>query len=377
MAAPAPAPLHVDGAQGEGGGQVLRTALACAALTGRAVTVSRIRAGRSSPGLQRQHLAGVEALAAVVGATLVGAQLKSTELTFTPRGPAPPALTGTAWHFDIGSAGSTGLVLQALLPVLLRLAAAATVTVTVVGGTHAPHAPPTPFLTACLLPQLDAAVGAGRVQLTLGRHGFYPAGGGRVQLAVAPPARPPAPLRLAARGAPVSRAAEALVSNLPAHVGAREAAEFARVAGWPPAAVASRSVDAAGPGNAVVATLAYEHVTEVVSAFGERGRRGEDVAREAAEAARAYEAAPGSPPVGEHLADQLLLPLLVAAGGVFVTGPLSSHFVTNAGVLQQFFGAGAVTWRRLDDRGAGECWEVTVAHWDAVSTGGALSAACT
>jgi RNA 3'-terminal phosphate cyclase (ATP) len=250
--------------------------------------------------------------------------------------------------------------------------AAAGVTVTVVGGTHNPMAPPAPFLVHCLLPQLSVAMGAARVALTLGRAGFYPAGGGRVQLAVAPPAHPPVPLRLTERGAPVARAAEALVSNLPPHVGAREAAEFARVARWPSAAVTARSVDAAGPGNVVVATMAYSHVTEVVSAYGERGRAAEAVAREAAEAAVAYETAPGSPPVGEHLADQLLLPLLVAAGGVFVTGALSSHFTTNAGVVRQFFGAGAVTWRRLDDR-EGECWEVTVAPW--VDVAGAASAA--
>lgn len=333
----------VDGSRGEGGGQVLRSALTSAVLSRRPVRIVNIRAGRPKPGLQKQHLACVTALAAVVdGAVVSGAALQSTELTFDPRA---GAVAGGEYAVDVGSAGSTGLVLQTVLPVLLRLAPRAS-TLTLTGGTHNPLAPPFPFLRDALAPLL-AAAGA-RVQLTLTRPGFYPAGGGTVVARVEPLAAP-VPLALLDRGRLVSRSAAVLLANLPADIGRREAAEFARVSGWPASSVDVQRLDAAGPGNVVTATLTWEHTCDVVSAYGEKKRRGEDVAREAADAAVAAERRDPRAAVGENLSDQLLLPLLVGAGGRFtLAGPApSSHFVTNVDVLRQFFGDGCVTYAPL------------------------------
>lgn len=337
--------IEIDGSQGEGGGQILRTSLACSALTGRSVRISNIRAGRPKPGLQRQHLAGVESLARVCSATLSGAVLQSTVLTFEP--PSSLKCAATDWTFDIGSAGSTTLVLQTLLPVVLRLTLPSDEDsrvhkITVIGGTHNPFAPPATFLTEALAPQL-AAAGA-NVHFSLEHHGFFPAGGGCVTMTVEPLASPK-PFALLEKGPLVSRTAEALLANLPADIGRREAGEFARVSGWPSGSCTHRRVDASGPGNVVLATLVYGAVTEVVTAHGEKRKPAEAVARQAADAARAYEAC--AAPVSEHLSDQLLLPLVVAAGGTFVMGRPSSHFVTNVGVLRAFFGEDVVTYREI------------------------------
>lgn len=348
--------LEVDGSQGEGGGQILRTALSCSVLTRKPVRITKIRAGRPKPGLQKQHVACVEALATICGgASVSGAQLQSCELLFDP---SACVVSGGDYSYDIGSAGSTGLVLQTVLPVLLKLAAQPS-SITITGGTHNPLAPPFPFLRDVLSPLLAAA--GLHVQLSLERHGFFPAGGGRLVARVQRiESSTIKPLVLKDRGKLVSRKAEALYCNLPADVARREAAEFSKVSGWPASSVVSTRVDASGPGNIVVATLVYEHVSEVVSAHGEKGKKAELVAREAADAAVADEKRPDCAPVSEHLSDQLLLPLVVAAGGTFhMASPVSSHFETNVAVLRQFFGPDVVTYRQLEGDHAGVV-EVTV-----------------
>lgn len=333
MAAPHPLPrVDIDGAAGEGGGQVLRTALACAALTRRAVRITRIRAGRPNPGLGRQHLVAVQAAAAVSGAALRGAALGSTELDFSPGA----HLRGGAYDFDIGSAGSTTLVLQALLPILLHADGPSTVVVR--GGTHNPMAPPFEFLDESLLPVLRG-LGA-RVALRLSAAGFYPAGGGRVDVDVHPLPPAPSALSLLARGDAVAGGPELTIVSCRGDAGVLAQQAAALSAGVPGAGpVSRRAVDGRGPGNAVVATLRYAAVTDVVVAIAERPKPAAALAAAAAVAAavRAHRAT--TAPVGEHLADQLLLPLAVMGGGTFRTSaPLSLHFTTNADVLAAFFG---------------------------------------
>ena len=171
--------LSLDGSYGEGGGQILRTALSLAALTGVSVRIERIRAKRSKPGLRPQHLTAVQAVARVSQAEVTGAHLGSQALTFRPR-----TIQGGHYHFDVaettGSAGAVTLVAQALLPPLVKAGAPATVILK--GGTHVPWSPPAHYLSQVFLPAL-AVMGA-EVGMTLERWGWYPRGGGEVRLTI-------------------------------------------------------------------------------------------------------------------------------------------------------------------------------------------------
>ncbi|MCK6460252.1 MAG: RNA 3'-terminal phosphate cyclase [Planctomycetes bacterium] len=310
-------PLRIDGAEGEGGGQVVRTALGLSLLTGRRIRLVNIRARRERPGLLRQHLTAVEAAARIGGARVEGARLGSAELDFAPHGVRPGD-----YSFDVGSAGSVTLVLQTVLPALLS--ADAPSRLTLLGGTHNPLAPPFDFLARAFLPAI-ARMGA-RVRLELVRHGFFPAGGGEIRAEVDP--SPLAPLHLLQRGEVLRRRAEAVVSNLPLSIAEREL----RTVGWEDAA--ARPVESAGPGNVVMLVAESEHATELVTGFGRKGVPAERVAERALAEMERYLAA--DVPVGEHLADQLLVPMALAGGGGFRTLPLSSHATTNAALIERF-----------------------------------------
>ncbi|MEZ4403471.1 MAG: RNA 3'-terminal phosphate cyclase [Kofleriaceae bacterium] len=316
--------LTIDGAHGEGGGQIIRSALALALATGAGFQIERIRAGRAKPGLLRQHLTCVEAARAISGAAVDGARLGSTALTFVP-GPLVP---GT-YRFDVGSAGSTMLVAQAVVPAMLRTGAAWQLDL--VGGTHNPSAPSFDFFTCALAPLL-ARMGA-PVVASLGRAGFYPAGGGRVTFTIAAGARL-GRLELPARGAITGRRVLAQVARVPVTVGEREVAEATRVLGWPADTGAVVELGSPGPGNTVAIVVEATHVTEVFTAHGERGVRAEAVARAAAAACADYLAT--TAPVGEHLADQLLVPMALGAGGEFVTTAPTLHTRTQVDVIRQF-----------------------------------------
>jgi RNA 3'-terminal phosphate cyclase (ATP) len=310
-------PLRIDGAEGEGGGQVIRTALGLSLVTGRPFRLVNIRGRRERPGLLRQHLTAVEAAARIGGARVEGARLRSSELLF-----APATIRPGDYAFDVGTAGSATLVLQTVLPALL--VASAPSRVTVHGGTHNPLAPPFDFLARVFAPAL-ARMGA-RVNLTLLRHGFHPAGGGEVRMEVAP--APLAPLHLLERGRVLRRRAVALVSNLPLSIAEREL----DVVGWEERE--ARPVESDGPGNVLLLHAEAEHASELVAGFGEKGVPAERVAgRAATEMSRYLDA---GVPVGEHLADQLLVPLALAGGGSFRTLPLSSHALTNAALVARF-----------------------------------------
>jgi RNA 3'-terminal phosphate cyclase (ATP) len=317
--------IEIDGAEGEGGGQILRTSLSLSAVTGKPFAIRNIRARRSKPGLMRQHLTAVRAAAEICGAAVEGADVGSQTLVFHPG----PVKAGD-YIFRIGSAGSTGLVLQTVLPPLALAGAPSSVVIE--GGTHNSGAPPFDFLDRSFFPLLGRMGYA--VSARMKRPGFYPAGGGVIEVAVGVP-RPFTPLFLEDRGAEVSYRAEAVVANLPADIAKRELAAIGGLLGWPEEALFIRTKnEAAGPGNCLMLTMAYEHVCEVVTAFGRIGASSEAVAVEAANEARAYLASTG--PVGSHLADQLILPMVLAAGGRYVTGPLSEHTRTNVATVSRF-----------------------------------------
>lgn len=319
--------ILIDGSFGEGGGQILRTALALALVTGQPLRLEKIRAGRKTPGLLRQHLTCVKAAAQISQAVVSGDHIGSTQLSF-----APGPLAAGDYAFAVGTAGSTTLVLQTILPALLQTKEASRLTLE--GGTHNPFAPPFHFLTQAFLPLLNRMLVGGAVSATLTRHGFYPAGGGKLEISITPAARLE-PLTLLERGALQTRRACALVANLPRSVGERELKVIGQKLNWPAEWLQLEEVkNSQGPGNVVLLELVSEHVTEVFTGFGERGVTAEAVAKQALQEVRRYLATEAA--VGEYLADQLLLPLALAGGGAFTTVAPSRHTTTNIEIIRQF-----------------------------------------
>lgn len=313
--------IQIDGSEGEGGGQVLRTSLALSVVTGKPFRLFKIRAGRPKPGLKKQHLACVRAAAQISNADVTGDANDSTELTFAPQGIFPGK-----YRFSVGSAGSAGLVLQTVLPPLL--CAAEPSFVAIEGGTHNAWAPPFDFLEHSFLPQL-AAMGA-RVSLTAERLGFYPAGGGLVHANIQPWTER-RPLKLLAAG-PTRISATAYVSKLPEDVAERELRKVRQA--FPQAELNTANVQSIGPGNALCLFAQAQGYTEVVTAFGKRGTRAEEVAKEAVTEMQCF--LKSGAPVGEHLADQLLLPMALGAGGRFRTLEPSGHTRTNIETMRRF-----------------------------------------
>jgi RNA 3'-terminal phosphate cyclase (ATP) len=329
--------LRIDGSMGEGGGQVVRSSLSLAALTGTPIRVENIRAGRRKPGLLRQHLTALTGAAVVCDAEVEGASLGSRAITFTP-GP----VRGGSHSFAVGTAGSATLVCQTVLPILLGASVASELTFE--GGTHNPMAPPFDFFDQLFLPLLRRM--GFSVHAELGRAGFYPAGGGRFSVTTEPAAAL-TPLELLQSVASPRVQACIVQARLPAHVAQRERDVILEALELAPEAVSVRKVRSPGPGNAVVAWVSDgDDVVELCTAFGERGRPAEIVAQDVVDQVRAYLAA--DPPVGEHLADQLLLPL-VLGGGAFRTGPLSSHTRTNIEVIRMFLGESAIVVEEAGD----------------------------
>jgi RNA 3'-terminal phosphate cyclase (ATP) len=317
--------IEIDGSEGEGGGQVLRTALALSLIERKPFRIVNIRAKRQKPGLLRQHLTAVQAAAEVGGAAVEGAAIGATALTFVPQ-----ALCGGDYRFAIGTAGSTMLVLQTILVPLLLADRPSTIALE--GGTHNPLAPPFDFIEHAYLPLLRR-MGA-EVSISLDRPGFHPAGGGRIRVAITP-APPLGRIELESRGQLVSHRARAVVANLPFTVAQRETREIAETLGWSDDCLEAHTLTGSlGPGNTVSVFVTYEHVTDVFTGFGARGVSAEKVAHNAAIEAKRYINSGAA--VGEHLADQLLLPLAVGDGGVFTTTPLSTHATTNIDVIRRF-----------------------------------------
>lgn len=319
--------MTIDGAQGEGGGQVLRSALALSMVTGTPFRIDRIRAGRRKPGLMRQHLTAVRAAQAVCNAAVEGDAVGATALSFSPG----PVRAGDH-HFAVGTAGSATLVLQTVLPALVLAGGPSMLTLE--GGTHNPFAPPFDFLERAFVPLLNRM--GPQVVLELERPGFYPAGGGRFTAHIQPASDGRlGGIELPARGEDRGRRAMAMVANLPRHIAERELKKVEAMLGWSAERLeVIERHDAPGPGNIVMLAVESEHVTELFTGFGEKNVPSEKVAARAAEACRRYLAA--DVPVGEHLADQLLLPMAIAGRGRFRTLHPSRHTQTQAELIARF-----------------------------------------
>jgi len=318
--------LHLDGSYGEGGGQILRTALSLAALLETPVSLENIRARRAKPGLRPQHLTAVRALAKVSQAEVSGAVLHSQELIFRPRAPRPDN-----YLFDVaektGSAGSATLVAQALLPPLLQALQPSTLTIR--GGTHVPWSPPAHYLMHVFLPAL-AHMGA-RVTMELIRWGWYPRGGGEIRLEIQP-ARRFNPVDWLLPPPFAAFQAVSAISRLPEHIMHRQARRLKeRLEEQLPVEL----VEASGldPGSFVFLWGPQAGF----NALGARGKPAEKVADEAADAYLTYRDRQGA--MDRHLADQMVLYLAQARGAsTMITEEITSHLLTNLWVIEQFLG---------------------------------------
>lgn len=317
--------IEIDGSHGEGGGQILRTALALSAVTGKPFRLFNIRARRPKPGLMRQHLTAVKAAAQVCGAHAEGAELQAAELRFTPSA----VRGGGAYQFDIGTAGSTLLVAQTVLPILLCADAPSCVTLR--GGTHAAAAPVYEFFNEVFLPQLRA-MGCD-VTSELKRVGFYPAGGGEVTVTCRPCAAWKR-LDLMERGALIRQDAVAYGAHINPDIAQDEVACIAKGFTAPETSCRAEDVESPGPGNVAFARVVSEHVTELFSCCGGHDLSRKAVGQNVANGVRNY--VRSGVPVWSYLADQLLLPMAMGAGGCFRTCSPSQHFLTNVETIRLF-----------------------------------------
>jgi len=318
--------LTIDGSHGEGGGQILRTALALSAVLQRPVRIEKIRAGRRNPGLQAQHLAGVGALTAITRAAVEGATGGSTSLTFVPQRIGP----GT-YRWDVGTAGAIALVMQAILLPLAFASGPSRIAVT--GGTHVPWSPPFPYLEQVLLPVLE---GMGlRASLRLTRWGFYPKGGGSVEGTVEPSVL--TPLTLAERGSLVEITGLSAVAGVPVRVAERQrdrAVERLAALGVP-CQITLCTAEASNPGTILFLLVTTQGGRAGFSSLGERGKPAEQVADEACDQVVDYLSGTGA--ADPHLADQLLLPMALAPGpSLLTTSRVTEHLETNQWVVEQF-----------------------------------------
>jgi len=336
----------IDGSYGEGGGQLLRTACALAAITGQALRLNNIRARRAPPGLAPQHLTAVRSVAALCDAETEELELRSQEIVFRPG-----KLRGGEFRFDVGTAGSVTLVLQALLPA--ALVAGAPLHIHLIGGTDVRAAPPLDYLRFVLLPLL-ARMGA-QVELTLQRRGYYPRGGGEVTVLVRPGRLQG--LRLGEPGAVEEIRGIAHASNLPAHIVTRMQqtarqmlADLAHVEIEPQRLGRDQAI---GPGGAIVLWARTAHALLGGAEVAQRGVPAERIAGNAAQSLRDDIAAGAT--LDLHASDQMLIYCALARGpSCFLARTLSSHAQTTLWLLQQFLPL------RVHTRPEGACMRVEI-----------------
>lgn len=327
----------LDGSEGEGGGQILRSALSLSLITGRPFVIQNIRAKRKPAGLRPQHLACVRGAEAISGARSEGAEVGASELSFEPR-PVNPG----SYLLEVGTAGSTPLLFQCLY---FPLALAGGGELTLRGGTHLPHSPSYHYLAWIWLPVMNAY--GLRAELHLKRAGFYPRGDGEFRAVVPPVQQPPLKVELPARGTLQDVEVTSFVAGLPLDIAERQASaavQALREQGIYSDAENLPMPTSASPGTAVLIRASFEHTIAGFTALGERGKRAELVGQEAARQVADFMEGAGA--LEEHMGDQILLPAaLLAAGRLgeakpgttrYTTSMVTPHLTTNAWVLERF-----------------------------------------
>ena len=320
--------IELDGSEGEGGGQILRTSLALSALTGRPFRLVNIRAKRSKPGLQAQHLACVRASGSVCGATYKGAAVGSSTLYFEPG-----AVKSGNFVFAIGTAGATSLVLHTVyLPLALRGSGPSTVTIS--GGTHNPHAPCYHFNETTWGAYLKRTGIA--IDQELLRPGFYPRGGGEIRAVVHPCSRVNG-LSLTVCPELTTAGGFSAVAGLPESIGKKQARRLStrlKGANVEPH-IPLEEWESASPGTVAAVVFRQAPVPTLFFALGERGKPAESVADDAADEALAFRSA--NAPVDPHSADQLLLPLVFSPdASEYRTSEVTRHLTTNIATVRKF-----------------------------------------
>ena len=320
--------ILIDGA--DGGGQILRSALSLSMITEQPFRISNIRGQRSNPGLRRQHLTCVTSAAMMCDAEVQGATLGSRELMFSPNRLRPGTHT-----IDIGTAGSTILVAQTLLPALWNAGSPSEICIN--GGTHNRNAPTADYFGTVYLPAIQQ-LGID-VQMTLIRHGFEPKGGGELIVRTTGDWTPQ-PHDFLDRGALQRQHIQVTLCHLDDSIAQRESQTAAKVLGWDMAGETicreTIQVEGRGQGNVIALSVDFEQIREQTFGIGVKGRSAEKVARTASTEMVQY--LNSGAVVGKRLADQLQLPLALVGQGAMRMPPVSNHFRTNAKVIEAFTG---------------------------------------
>jgi RNA 3'-terminal phosphate cyclase (ATP) len=331
--------VFIDGSMGEGGGQILRTSLALACITGRNLHIENIRAARRNPGLAKQHLSCVLAAKEICASKCKGAAIGSQILDFQP-GP----IRGGSFSFDIGSAGSATLVIQTILPALFLADKPSIVTVT--GGTHNPWAPPFDFLAETFLPAIRAA--GFDADCNLEKHGFYPAGGGKITLNIRP--RQEKSNQSINFCQPMGSAqiyARIYTAKLPDQIAQRQKKLLLQSKLKFKNIEHIEVTDSDGPGNCVMLRLCGGGRTTVFTAFGQKGKPSEKVVGEVISLAEDF--LPSGAAIDRFLADQLLIYMAINShfakdgetgprknSGCYTTNELTTHLTTNIETIKKF-----------------------------------------
>ena len=314
--------IQIDGSIGEGGGQILRTALSLSMITGIPFELVNIRAGRKKPGLMRQHLVCVQASQRISNAVVKGAELHSQKLYFQPQ-----QVQAGKYDFQIGSAGSTILVFQTLLPVLMMQDQSNEISIH--GGTHNPMAPTADFIEQCFLPTLQK-LGI-QVDFECERAGFFPIGAGQINVTIHPWLEK-SKLSILQRGKLLETHAYANALNIPVTIADRELDVLNNQLDL--STRKSLNFKGISQGNTAFVVLNFEHHQQVFSTLGEMKKSAEKVAQDLVKDVKTY--LKTDTVVDEYLTDQLLLPLAFGKGGEFTAQVLSKHTKTQAEMIQKF-----------------------------------------
>jgi RNA 3'-phosphate cyclase len=339
--------IEIDGSYGEGGGQILRTALALSAILKKPFIIYNIRSKRKNPGLQAQHLEAVKALSRVTEAETEGVAFGSQKITFLPQ----KILPGN-YQFEVWTAGSVTLLLQAiLLPLCL---AQGNSTLSLVGGTHVPWSPPFHYLAEVLLPILKS-MGVS-TKATIDKWGFYPKGGGKIQLEINP-VNELKPVTLVDRGLLKTIRGISAISNLPKHVAERQKDQaLKRIHRELKMDIEFHLLYDApsnGAGSFLFLLVEYEKIVAGFSSLGSRGKPAEKVADEAVDSLKNYMESDGS--IDPYLADQLV-PFMALAKGTssFKTTQITDHLLTNLWVIHKFLEVKIQRWGKQGEKGTVE-----------------------
>lgn len=321
--------IVMDGSHGEGGGQILRTALALSAILKKPFSIHHIRSKRKKPGLQAQHLEAVEALARITGAQTEGVKLGSQKIVFFPQRILPGD-----YRFEVRTAGSVILLLQAiLLPLCLSGGSSNLI---LIGGTHVPWSPSFHYLSEVLMPTLRRmGVSA---EAAMEQWGFYPRGGGKIRLKISP-VHELKPICLANRGPLQKISGISASSHLPRHVAERQRKQalnrILKELGVDAQIAIQPDVSSSGPGSFLFLLAEYKTIPVGFSSLGFRGKPAEKVADEAVDSLRDFMKSDGC--IDPHLADQLIPFMAIAKGAsFFTTTKMTEHLLTNIWVIKQF-----------------------------------------